>query len=150
VAAVDVDGISRRRFIQAAAGTAAGTAAVGALSPAVPAGAASPSVPAPVLSATDRRLLTYAEGTGASVTASPAGDLLIAEVQGVLWSLPAHGGEAVQLTDWELEPTRPVFSPDGSAVAFCSYRGGGFHIWTMGDAPGTLHLVRCVAPAGRG
>ncbi|KPI05281.1 WD40-like beta Propeller containing protein [Actinobacteria bacterium OK074] len=120
---MDRFGISRRRLLQAAAG-AAGVSAL-------PAGVAVAAAPVSTAVPADRRLLTYTRGTGASVTADPAGDRLIAEVQGHLWSLPRGGGEASLLTDWPLEPTRPVFSPDGSSVAFCSYRGGGFHIWVM-------------------
>lgn len=129
------DGISRRRVIQAAAGAVAGSAVA-------PAASAVAAVPVELPGAADRRLLTYTAGTGASVTASPAGGGLIAEVQGILWSLPAEGGTAKQLTDWQLEPTRPVFSPDGSTVAFCAYRGGGFHLWTMAaDGSGQRRLT---------
>ncbi|MFF9478359.1 amidohydrolase family protein [Streptomyces sp. NPDC014733] len=130
-----MDGITRRHLLQAAAGAAAGTA----VTPAA-AAAARPAVRVPA--AADRRVLTYTAGTGASVTANPRGGGLIAEVQGILWSVPADGGEAVQLTDWQLEPTRPVFSPDGTAVAFCAYRGGGFHLWTMApDGSGLRQLT---------
>ncbi|MEU6991385.1 amidohydrolase family protein [Streptomyces sp. NPDC046465] len=64
-------------------------------------------------------------------SASLAGDRLIAEVQGVLWSLPRKGGEAVPLTPADLEPTRPVHSPDGRLIAVCAYRSGAFQIWTL-------------------
>ncbi|WP_254712106.1 amidohydrolase family protein [Streptomyces sp. TRM64462] len=52
-------------------------------------------------------------------------------MQHVLWRVPRGGGPAVALTSASLEPYRPVFSPDGSLVAFCSYQDGGFHVWTM-------------------
>ncbi|MGK5729173.1 amidohydrolase family protein [Streptomyces sp. URMC 124] len=87
--------LSRRRFLQAAAGTAPATATNGAAS------------------------------------LSPTGDRLVAEVQNVLWSLPRKGGDAVAITPADLEPTRPVHSPDGRLLAVCAFRGGGFHLWTL-------------------
>lgn len=73
--------------------------------------------------------LAFSQATNGSATL--AGDRLIAEVQGTLWSLPRSGGKAQPLTPADLEPNRPTHSPDGTLVAFCAYRGGGFHLWTM-------------------
>ncbi|WP_030940802.1 amidohydrolase family protein [Streptomyces sp. NRRL S-646] len=73
--------------------------------------------------------LAFTGATNGSATL--AGDRLIAEVQGTLWSLPRTGGKARPLTPADLEPNRPTYSPDGTLVAFCAYRGGGFHLWTM-------------------
>ncbi|WP_407675944.1 amidohydrolase family protein [Peterkaempfera bronchialis] len=95
------------------------------------AAATPPAAPPASAADTSRTTLVRTAATGGSVTACPTGAWLIAEVQGILWRIPRHGGEAVRLTDWDLEPTRPAFSPDGSAVALCAYRGGGFHLWTM-------------------
>ncbi|MGW1745752.1 amidohydrolase family protein [Streptomyces sp. NPDC002092] len=75
--------------------------------------------------------LSFTQATNGSATLTPAGDRLIAEVQGTLWSLPRTGGKAEPLTPADLEPNRPTHSPDGALVAFCAYRGGGFHLWTM-------------------
>ncbi|GHJ36519.1 amidohydrolase [Streptomyces sp. TS71-3] len=77
------------------------------------------------------RRLTFTEGTNASVTASPRGDRLILEVQGVLWAVAREGGTATALTGADLDPARVAWSPDGSVVAVCAYRDGGFHLWTM-------------------
>ncbi|WP_019545352.1 amidohydrolase family protein [Streptomyces sulphureus] len=118
--------LSRRRFLQASAGTAAVTAL-----PAAEAVAAS-STP------TRRGALSFTSATNGAATLSPSGDRLVAEVQNILWSLPRHGGAAQRLTPPELEPTRPEFSPDGKQLAVCAYRGGGFHLWTL-DADGS-HL----------
>ncbi|PHQ48390.1 amidohydrolase [Streptomyces cinnamoneus] len=76
-------------------------------------------------------VLSFTGATNGAATLSPAGDRLIAEVQNVLWSVPRAGGEARAITPADLEPTRPVHSPDGRTVAVCAYRGGGFHIWTL-------------------
>ena len=70
------------------------------------------------------------EGTNLAAIASPARDRLIVELQGRLWALPITGGQAERLTDPELEPARPDWSPDGSRLAFQAYRTGQYHIWT--------------------
>ncbi|MEU7581334.1 amidohydrolase family protein [Streptomyces sp. NPDC041068] len=86
--------------------------------------------------------ITLTAATNGSATLSPAGDLLIAEIQNVLWSVPRAGGEATALTAPELEPTRPVFSPDGRRIALCAYRGGTFHLWLMNpDGTGLRQLT---------
>ncbi|MET9801015.1 amidohydrolase family protein [Streptomyces sp. NPDC006368] len=69
--------------------------------------------------------------TGGSVSAAAGRDWLVAEIQGIVWRVPRRGGEAVQLTDWDLEPTRPTVAPDGSLVALCAYRSGAFHLWVI-------------------
>ncbi|MFD8334701.1 amidohydrolase family protein [Streptomyces solisilvae] len=115
----DASALSRRRFLQAAAvGTAAATAATLPFETAAAAAARSGS-------------LSFTAATNGAATLSPSGDRLIAEVQNVLWSVARKGGAAVALTPADLEPTRPVYSPDGKLLAICAYRGGGFHIWTL-------------------
>ncbi|GAA3108448.1 amidohydrolase family protein [Streptomyces echinatus] len=110
--------LSRRGLLRASA------AGLVAASPAALAVAAAPT-------AVGQRLLHYRELTGGSVTASRDGSVLIAEVQGVLWRVPPEGGVAERITDWELEATRPVLSPDAGRLAVGGYRGGGFHLWTL-------------------
>ncbi|WP_314414543.1 amidohydrolase family protein [Streptomyces kroppenstedtii] len=108
--------LSRRRLL-AAAGAAGAVTAIG-LAPA----AAQPRT---------GHSLSFTGATNGSATLAPGGDRLIAEIQNVLWSIPRTGGRAVPLTPAGLEPNRPVYAPDGGLVAFCAYRGGGFHLWTM-------------------
>lgn len=89
-------------------------------------------VPAVAASAgTDTPSLTFTRATNGSASLAPAGDHLIAEVQGTLWALPRTGGTARPLTPADLEPNRPTHSPDGGLIAFCAYRDGGFHLWTV-------------------
>ncbi|MEU1819899.1 amidohydrolase family protein [Streptomyces roseifaciens] len=114
--------LSRRRFLQAAAGTAAVAGVAGALPAAVAVGAPAGG---------GGGVLSFTAATNGAASLSPAGDRLVAEVQNVLWSLPRKGGEAVAITPADLEPTRPVHAPDGRQLAVCAYRGGGFHIWTL-------------------
>ncbi|MFF5477829.1 amidohydrolase family protein [Streptomyces sp. NPDC012935] len=113
--------LSRRRFLQV---TATATAAV--------TGSTLSTVSTPALAAASAATtLSFTAATGGSATLAPSGDRLVAEVQNVLWSIPRKGGTAVPLTPPGLEPTRPQFSPDGSRLVVCAYRGGGFHLWTL-------------------
>ncbi|QTI50102.1 Protein TolB [Streptomyces nojiriensis] len=75
--------------------------------------------------------LRFTRATNGAATASATGDRVVAEVQGVVWSLPPDGSPATPLTPPDLEPGRPVLSPDGRRVAMSAYRGGTFHIWVM-------------------
>ncbi|MFI9202165.1 amidohydrolase family protein [Streptomyces sp. NPDC053048] len=122
----DPRSVSRRGFLQAAAGGAA-VVGMGVALPteAVAAGAGAGG------GGGRQVVLSFTGATNGAGTLSPAGDRLIAEVQNVLWSVPRKGGEAVAITPADLEPTRPVHSPDGKRLAVCAYRGGGFHIWTL-------------------
>ncbi|MEW2294569.1 amidohydrolase family protein [Streptomyces sp. NPDC006743] len=121
--------VSRRRFLETSAVSFAAVSPVAA--PAARARAADG----------DTRLLTYREATGGSVTARADGQVLIAEVQGVLWRVPRAGGAAERLTGWEVEATRPALSPDGRSLALCGYAGGAFHLWTMRPDGGGLRRL---------
>ncbi len=113
--------LSRRSFLQ---GTASAAAAAGLTGISVPTASAQPV-------GTPGAALSFTAATNGAGSLSPAGDRLVAEIQNVLWSMPRTGGEAVALTPPDLEPTRPVHSPDGRLIAVCAYRGGGFHLWTL-------------------
>jgi Tol biopolymer transport system component len=115
--------LSRRTFLQATAATAATATAATAATAAL--------LPAQANAAPATAHLTFTEATNGSATLAPSGDLLIAEVQNILWAIPRDGGEATPLTPPDLEPTRPAFSPDGRTLAVCAYHGGGFHLWTL-------------------
>ncbi len=64
------------------------------------------------------------EVTAADVALSPDGRTLVLAMLGHLFSLPANGGTAEQLTFGPCYDNDPVFSPDGSQVAFTSDRDG--------------------------
>ena len=79
--------------------------------------------------------ITTNEATWLAVDVSPVNNTLILEVLGDLYTLPFTGGEATVLTTGMAFDTQPVFSPDGSKIAFISDRGGKEDLWVM-DANG--------------
>ena len=63
-----------------------------------------------------------------------------------LWVIPAEGGEAVQITDFEGLDHSPRWSPDGSRLAFHSRRSGNEDIWITPAAAGeSTQLTRSPA-----
>ncbi len=76
------------------------------------------------------------EGTWMSLDISPDGKTLAFDLLGDIYTMPAGGGMATNISSgmaWEYQPR---FSPDGTRIAFTSDRGGGDNIWTM-DVDGT-------------
>ncbi len=71
------------------------------------------------------------EGTSMSVSASPDGKWLAIDLQGSLWIIPTSGGKAKRITDYFNDARQPVWSPDGSRLAYFSYRDGNYDLWTI-------------------
>lgn len=72
---------------------------------------------------------------------SPDGTSIAFSYQGDIYTVPAIGGKAVQLTTHPAHDTRPVWSPDGRQIAFASNREGNFDVYIMskeGGAPKQL------------
>ncbi len=86
----------------------------------------------------EARRLSYevTEGTWMSVDVSPAGDRIVFDLLGDIYTLPIGGGEAQALTRGPAYDVQPRFSPDGSRISFTSDRGGGDNIWVI-DADGS-------------
>jgi Tol biopolymer transport system component len=85
--------------------------------------------------------VTVTEGTNIGITRSPDGQWIVMDLHGFLYRLPAQGGPAQRFNSVFLEPAKPEYSPDGSRIAFQSYVGGDFHIWTMAANGGDLRQL---------
>jgi Tol biopolymer transport system component len=74
----------------------------------------------------------FHEGTNMAAAPSPDGRRIAFTAMGALWMLPLRGGIATRITGWDMEPTAPVWSPDGSLVAFQNYDAeGNYHLWVV-------------------
>ena len=69
------------------------------------------------------------------VQISPNGDLIAFTYKGDIWTVPVSGGEARRLTVRDSYESSPVWSPDGTKIAFASDRSGNNDIYVM-DARG--------------
>ncbi|MFI0979598.1 amidohydrolase family protein [Streptomyces sp. NPDC021093] len=129
----------RRTFLQAATVTAA-TVAVGGGAAAQALAAPAPAPGAVPGAAPGKRLLRLTTATNGA--GSGHAGRYVAEVHNVLWSFGEDGGPATALTPPDLEPNRPVLSPDGRQVAMAAFRGGQFHVWVMNtDGSGLRRLT---------
>lgn len=59
------------------------------------------------------------------------GSLVAFSFQGDIWTVPSSGGKAARLTIHEAYEGNPVFSPDGSQIAFSGARFGNNDIFVM-------------------
>jgi len=66
---------------------------------------------------------------------SPDGNHIVFTYMGDLYRVASSGGDATQLTFHEAHDYMPVWSPDGSKIAFASDRYGNFDVYVM-DAMG--------------
>lgn len=58
-----------------------------------------------------------------------------------IWTVPAGGGEAHLLISDPAEDTRPLYSPDGTRLAFMSTRTGGGDVYVLTFATGRLQRL---------
>src|SRR3546814_1260489 len=64
------------------------------------------------------------QGSSMNLDISPDGRQLAFDILGDIYIMPVTGGEATQVTSGEAWDARPVWSPDGTRIAFISDRGG--------------------------
>ncbi|MAN85416.1 MAG: peptidase S41 [Algoriphagus sp.] len=67
---------------------------------------------------------------------SPDGSTIVFTYKGDLYTVSSQGGEAKQITFHEAHDYQPVWSKDGSKIAFASDRYGNFDIFIMDAAGG--------------
>ena len=68
---------------------------------------------------------------------SPDGQTVAFAYQGDIWTVPVAGGAARQLTTNSAYDSDPIWTADGSAVVFSSYREIGKDIWSVSAEGGT-------------
>jgi Tol biopolymer transport system component len=78
-----------------------------------------------------RKSIMVTQATDMEVTVSPDRKAILADIQGMIYSLPFSGGAAKALTAPLQEASHPDWSAKGGLVALQCYAGGTFHIWTM-------------------
>jgi Tol biopolymer transport system component len=78
------------------------------------------------------RQLVVKEGTNMATALSPDGKHIALDLQGTIYLIPATGGKAQPLTDGMGDDRQPHWTPDGKRIVFQSYRGGAYHIWSVG------------------
>ncbi|MYK78417.1 MAG: amidohydrolase family protein [Acidobacteria bacterium] len=81
------------------------------------------------LAASDTLSFTVTEGTWMSLDVSPDGQTIVFELLGDLYTLPTTGGAATRIMGGISFESQPVFSPDGSEIAFVSDRNGVENLW---------------------
>lgn len=67
---------------------------------------------------------------------SPDGATIVFTFKGDLYTVPSAGGKATQLTFHEAHDFMPVWSKDGSKIAFASDRYGNFDVYVMSSQGG--------------
>ncbi len=99
----------------------------------------SPSREASGLGAADRlpiqptRTISFetTEGTFMNIDLSPDGRTIVFNLLGDIYSVPAVGGVATQLTRGLSYDLYPVWSPDGAQIAYISDASGADNLWVM-------------------
>lgn len=71
------------------------------------------------------------------VKISPKGDRIAFTYKGDIFTVPVAGGTATRLTTLDSYESNPVWSPDGSRIAFASDRSGNADVYVMDAAGGT-------------
>ncbi len=72
-----------------------------------------------------------------SPSISPDGMTIAFSYRGDLWRVPSSGGQATRMTVHAAYESRPIWSPDGSKIAFASDRYGNFDVFVMPASGGT-------------
>lgn len=73
--------------------------------------------------------LKTSEGTWTSVDVSPDGKTILFDMMGDLYSIPADGGKATQITRGLAFDQHPRYSPDGKKILFVSDKSGAENLW---------------------
>lgn len=67
---------------------------------------------------------------------SPDGREIAFTYKGDIFKVSTQGGRAIQITSQSAYDTRPIWSPDGTQIAFASNRDNGFDLYTVASEGG--------------
>ncbi|KUL35406.1 hypothetical protein ADL22_27550 [Streptomyces sp. NRRL F-4489] len=103
------------------------------LAPGLPADTAAAAPAGPDAGGPDggERTVTVRDSANLGVSAAPDGRTLALDIAGGIWVLPAAGGAARRITPLNHDATRPHWSPDGTRIAFQSFRDGVYQVWSL-------------------
>ena len=79
--------------------------------------------------ASGERAIVVRRGTTMAAAVSPDGSRIAIDLHGALWLLPVTGGRATRITDELGDARQPSWSPDGTRLAYQSYRDGTWRLW---------------------
>ncbi|MBD0331078.1 MAG: PD40 domain-containing protein [Chitinophagaceae bacterium] len=83
------------------------------------------------------------EGTWISVDISPDAKTIVFDLMGDIYTIPATGGKATQVTKGIAFDTHPRFSPDGKKLLFTSDRSGSENLWYIDfDRKDTVQVTK--------
>lgn len=72
---------------------------------------------------------------------SPDGKVIAFTYKGDIFTVPTQGGRATQITSHSAHDTQPVWSPDGTKLAFASDREGSFDVYVTSREGGTARRL---------
>lgn len=75
---------------------------------------------------------TTDEGTWMSLDLAPDGRLIVFDLLGDIYTIPASGGTATRITSGSGFDGQPRFSPDGKSIVFVSDRSGSENLYLIG------------------
>ena len=91
---------------------------------------------------------TTDEGTWMSLDISPDGQLIVFDLLGDIYTMPAAGGEAKRIVGDMSFESQPKFSPDGKQIVFISDRSGAENLWLASpDGTGPKPITKGRGPA---
>ncbi len=85
--------------------------------------------------------IVITQGTNFGVDVDPANGRIAMDLLGMIWVLPARGGQARVMTDGLTPAGQPRWSPDGSTVLYRTSSPGGARLWLLDIETATVRHI---------